>query len=297
MKQRILTLSLVFLFAVATVFTGCKKDDPSNPAAPQNPTVTLNSDPGFTATSSTVAPGSAFKFGFVAVPYSGSKIVEYKVTYAYDGGAPVVIVDSAGLSLTSLAKQYSKTTRTVAGSETYAVTVTDKNGQTATTSFKLTVIGAGMISTQTSKLVGAQSNLNAGSFYAASTGTVYKEGDAKTNSSLVDFVYYYGQNNLATLASLDDASTASVFSSTSTWSPKNATKLTLSSMSTADFDAITDDSKIALQTTPSTSLVTKLATGSIVAFETAAHKKGLIKIGTINGTTAGDMTITVKVQQ
>lgn len=299
MKQRILTLSLVFLFAVATVFTGCKKDDSTTTTPTPTPTVSLKSDAGYTATSTTVAPGTKIKFAFVAVPVSGSKITGFKVTYSADGAPAVVFAgaDTSNLSATSLTREYNTSARTSGNTDTYTVIVTDKNGQTASSSFTLTIKAAGAITTESSQVLGAQGNATLGSFYATkSPGTVYHEADAQTNSGAVDFAYIYDVNNMATLASIDDASTGSTFPK-AVFTTKNATKLTLTNMTAADFGNISDDSKISAQATPTTSSVVKLAIGNVVAFETAAHKKGLILINSIGGTNTGSINITVKVQQ
>jgi hypothetical protein len=296
MKQRILTLSLVFLFAVTAVFTGCKKDSSTDPAATTpTPTLTLNSDPGFTATSATVAPGTPFKFGFVAVPVSGSKIVEYKVTYAYDGGAAVNIVDSANQSFTSLARQYTRTTRTAAGTETYSVTVTDKNGQTATSSFTLTVQATPATASQSGTL-GAVSNA-AGSFFDATNGVVYTETVAGGKSNLVDFAYFSSSSTSTGIGAISDAAVASAYSHTTTWTTKNATKITKSANYTASNFAAVTDAQIAALATPTTTVVNSIAAGDVLEFQTVNNKKGLIKIGSITPGASGSVMISVKVQK
>lgn len=156
----------------------------------------------------------------------------------------------------------------------------------------------------TAVLMGAQNNSSTGSFYNSADDMVYLIAQANSNQSKVDFIYYYGNSNDATLAAPDDATVdgslgASGFDWTQSWTVKNATRFKASSgFTTSEFDAMTDDSDIAEITGINASLVTSLAVGDVVAFETASTgKKGLLKVSAISGTDAGTMTIDVKVQQ
>ncbi len=146
--------------------------------------------------------------------------------------------------------------------------------------------------------MGSVHNLEVGSCYASSTNTVYKIAEAKANSSVIDFVYYYGPNNLATIAAPDDSDAATVYASLTTWTTRNTTKFKLeSSLSEEEFNGIENDALIASQTDITNSAVTKLNEGDIVAFETAAGKKGLFLVKNISGKSEGAITINVKVQK
>jgi hypothetical protein len=114
----------------------------------------------------------------------------------------------------------------------------------------------------------------------------------------VDIIYYYGSSNLATLAApadptLDGTATNG-FDWTEGWSPKNET---LFGSSSIDFDNVTNDLEISEITGLSSTKMTSLTVGNVVAFELADGKKGLIKVTDLNTGSDGTITIQVKVQQ
>jgi hypothetical protein len=305
MKQRILTFSLVALFMSATVFTGCKKDSGPAPALP-TPTITLNSGAGFNSTSATVAPGTVLNFGVVAAAVSGSTLTNFKVAVAYDGGAAQVLLDSTFKSPgASLTWQRSFKARTVAGSEVYSFTVTDKNGETAGTSVTITTAASAATTTQSGMLLGAVSNTN-GSFYSTSgPGGVYKESAVTASTAyqnIVDFAYFYTTTGGASIGSVDDASVSGstgAYPNSGKWTNRNTTYLGMSTYTASDFDNITAD-KIAAIVVPTSKMVNSLGVGSVIAFQNKFGKKGLIKVTGLNSTgtgASGDITITVKVQQ
>lgn len=185
---------------------------------------------------------------------------------------------------------------------TLTFTVTNDKGTSVDETKSFTVkSGApvnGPIATYTAVLLGAQSNTSKGSYYSTSDNTVMLSTDAKANASKVDLIYYYGTTNKATVCSPTDA-TVNGGSGNLTLavglSPQNATKIATSTVSSTDFDAITDDGTIK-SVTPSGTIVKELAVNNVVAFETAAGKKGLFKVTAIDSTSSGTITIEVKVQ-
>jgi hypothetical protein len=192
------------------------------------------------------------------------------------------------------------------GAYVYKFTVTDKNDLTASKSFTITVEKTGgPIHTWTATLGAHQSST--GSSFASITGEVYQMDDAKANSTLIDFLYYYGANNRATLAAPDDATAATVFNNASnglnTWSTKNSTRFKTTSLTAGEFDAITDDLLITSNATGAADSYEKtLAIGNVIAFVTDADKSGgakmgLIKIVSITGEATGTMQISAKVQE
>jgi len=178
--------------------------------------------------------------------------------------------------------------------------VTDNKDLTASVSFTITVEAVGgPINTWTATLGSHQSTK--GSSFASTTGTVYSIADAKANSSLVDFMYYYGAENFATLAAPDDATVESVFSSAdgpASWTTRNATRFAETNLSAGDFDAIEDDLTIVEEATgASATKVNELSDGDVVAFVTADDKMGLVKVVSITTGAGGEMEISVIVQQ
>lgn len=166
------------------------------------------------------------------------------------------------------------------------------------------------ITTYTAVIYGDQANNSAGSFYATTTGTVYTQALAKTNAASVDFLYYYGATNKATLAAPNDAPAATIFDNATnglqTWSVKNATEIRATLLDAASFDVIVADSTLTdvydlVATGAAATSSTDLAVGDVIAFKTVGNKKGFVKVVAIveNGTTAtGDyLKVDVKVQK
>jgi len=186
------------------------------------------------------------------------------------------------------------------GAYVYTFTVTDGKDKTASVSFTITVeASGGPINSWTATLGSHQSTT--GSSFASTTGTVYGIADAKTNSSLIDFMYFYGATNYATLAAPDDADVSSVFASAdgpANWTTRNSTKFAETSVTAAEFDAIETDLVVVEEATgASATKVNELAVGDVVAFVTAAGKMGLVKVVSVTSGATGSIDIAVVVQQ
>lgn len=157
--------------------------------------------------------------------------------------------------------------------------------------------------TRTAILMGGQDNATIGSSYSISLNKVLTLLSAKENSSAVDFMYYYGATNKATLGSPSNTDVQSVFNATkypntnvAGWATKNTTNF--ADVTVANFDNITVtdfDAKIATVGTDKQS--TQLAVGEVIAFKTAT-KSGLIKVEQISTTTsAGYIKISIKMKK
>lgn len=178
------------------------------------------------------------------------------------------------------------------------VQATDKDDITNSASFTIHIPAAPAIQTWTGKTLGAQSS-STGSFFASVDGTVMTLTQATSNQAKADFAYYYGDVNLATLAAPDDASLnggTGNFTWCQSWTTKNQTRFTLTTLTTAEFDAATAATINALAD-PAESKVSSLAQGKVIAFKTASGKKGLIKVTSITTGASGSITLDVKVQQ
>lgn len=178
------------------------------------------------------------------------------------------------------------------------VTATDKDDITNSASFTIKIPAAPAIQTWTGKTLGAQES-STGSFFASVDGTVMTLNQATSNQAKADFAYYYGDVNLATLAAPDDASLnggTNNFTWCQSWTTKNQTRFDLTTLTAAEFDAATAATINALAN-PSSSKVTSLAQGKVIAFKTASGKKGLIKVASITTGASGAITLDVKVQQ
>ncbi len=268
-------------------------------AVKPKPTIALESTAPFISGNTEVTAGDSIKFKLVA---TGEKINKVEVNVSYGAGATpaVVFADNAAGDKPGYTKEIKTRARNIAGTETYTFTVTDKNGEVATKDVVVTVKAAQTIRTQSTKLLAGQDNNTVGSFYAtAGTGTVYNQTNAKTNAAAVDFLYFYGATNKATIAAPNDADAATIYNNSTTglqtWTVRNATKFKTTTLSATDFNNATVAS---INTAAEGAALTKsndLTNGRVFAFVTAGGKKGLILVNTITGTQAGTIEITVKI--
>lgn len=187
------------------------------------------------------------------------------------------------------------------GIQEFAIDVTDNKGTNKIRTFSFEVVSAaGEIEIYEAKLLGSFTSSEAGSFYSTTNNQVYMNQPAFENQALIDFVYFYGSANQATIAAPDDAGAAAVYTNEayglSKWTTKrNATKFKISLKEQAEFDAIEDDALIVTESNLNNSSASKLVEGNVVAFETEANKKGLFLVKSISGT-AGNSTITIQVK-
>jgi hypothetical protein len=182
----------------------------------------------------------------------------------------------------------------------FSLIVTDKDGKEASATVTVTIdnTAGDPIYTYSARLMGAQSNLTLGSYLNANSGEVLKQAAAEASSASIDVVYYYGSANLATLTAPDDVTVnggAENLSLCSGFSVKNATRFATTSLTPSDFDAVEDDA--AFTETVSSSKLTQLAVSDVIAFETAAGKKGLIRVSALTAGNTESITIDVKIQQ
>ncbi len=186
----------------------------------------------------------------------------------------------------------------------YVFAVTDKDGQSYSVTVTITKKEEAQspnATTYSAVLMGAQSNSTVGSFYDVEANTVYTLNDANNNQSVIDFVYYYGNTNAATMAAPDDetvnGSGQNSFTWTQNWSTQNATRFY--DLGSVDFDAIQTvadvENAISNATGSPVSKVTQLTAGSIVGFTTAAGTKGVFKVTDLTAANDGTIKIDVKI--
>ncbi len=294
MKKAHVIIGLLF-FAMFTMFIECGDEEAVGPS--------LSLYGGdFIDSPETVAPGAVLAFAWHA--QSGdAKLESMTITregVALAGWNAKDIPNSQNENYTDTAYLEAPLNE---GQYNYELTVTDKDGLTASQSAIITVdasLAGGPIDTYTAVLMGAQSNLDLGSFLDAETGLVYLIGPATSNQSLIDVVYYYGSQNLATLTAPDDATVgggAGNLSLCQSWTTKNGTRFGTASVSAAEFDDISNDIEISAQTGISNSKMTQLAVGNVLSFITVSGKKGLIKVSAITTGSTGTITIDVKIQE
>jgi len=292
---------MLMLLAGVISMTSCSKDDNNEPTD-LSPTLTLQVGTDYVYQNTSVTVGTPLKIGVRAISNatSGKKLVNFTLVRTFNN-LPATVVDST-FSESTFSVDYLINANLSAGPETFLLTIKDKDGLTATQTLTITTTAlTGEINSYSMKLMGAQHNSN-GSSFASVDGNVYTMANAKANANKIDWLYFYGATDLATIAAPNDAHAAQVYTDATNglahWPVLNATKFKLIT-DAVDFNAIADDGVIVTQTATGVTetRIPSLATDKLIAFVTASGKKGIIKVESITTGDTGSMTISVKVQK
>ena len=298
------------LLAVSSLgfLVSCGNDDEVEPA--KNPTLEFIGDTGLTSGDRSVPAGEEITTKVTAGSgESGTNLERFTIKVATNGATAATLFDTTGLTGESFKYTAKFFTQGVAGTSVYTYSIVDNKGRTTDKSYTITTTSANTgaaINTFSTQLFGSFNNPNP-SFFATSTGTRFYRNTAPANASKIDFVYFYGATNQATIAAPNDNSFGTGAGQISTlgvqnWTKRNATTFKETALSATAFDAISTDAQIVAAysggtNTTVTSRATMLTAGKVLAFKTEAGKQGLIKVTSITGTTDGTITLDVKVQK
>jgi len=276
--------SLVLIALVAVTFASCKKDETTLPA----PVISFLN--GINET--TVNPGANYTIaGTISAEEGLSEVKYFQVTATGETQIGLAITSFDNANIYSFQKTFADITEQTV----VKVMATDKKNQTSVLNFTIKVSG-NAIATYNDVVLGSYSSTT-GSSFASLNGTVYQLTDAKTNSSKIDIIFFYGNTNNATLSAPSNLTDLNqVFttaSAPSTWTVKNDTKL---EKVTVVFENVTTGNQIPNIQSTGTEKVSNVAVGDVIAFRTAStsdfpNKNGLVKIVSITGTGA---TATIK---
>ena len=288
-----ITFRLLSMLFAASLFvtTACNTEED---AVEPVPTVTIPQ-----GAPSTAKVGDAVTFNVAVVAQSKIKSIETR-----KGTTTLGAIKTSGFT-NSTSDTYPFSYTVVAGDAgktlEFAFIVIDTKDRKTEVNYSLAVASVGSIRTQTAKLLYGQDNNTGGSFYSTeATGNVYKQADAKTNQAKVDFLYFYGATNFATIAAPSDDAAKTIYNNATTglqtWTTLNSTKfkevtMTPGVFNEADFDAVDAAASGATLTK-----INSLAANKVIGFITASGKKGLILVNSVNGTATGSIDITIKVQ-
>lgn len=298
--KKIAFLMSGLLLAGMMFFSSCSTD--TTTPGDIHPSMNFVGGAGYTSGDATLPVGTVFTVGLNAFSSteSNAKLAKLTITRIFEN-KPFQLLDS-NLNVTQFSIDVDIDANAKAGTENFVFTITDKDNQTKELNFIITTVeGAGPITTFSMKIMGAQGSAT-GSSFASIDGSVYGGADAKANAAKVDWLYFYGASNLATIAAPDDPDAAEIFTNETyglqKWSVLNSTKFK-SVTEVVDWDGITDDATIVAltETGVNQSKVDTLGITDILAFITVGGKKGLIRVEEITGENAGTITISVKVQQ
>lgn len=145
-------------------------------------------------------------------------------------------------------------------------------------------------------------------FFSTINGDLFSYNDVVSTddaiSASIDFGYYYGETNMATLASPDEWPTnAALYGGLEEWGTRNNTDFRLTNLTTEGFDIIaaSQGERIATEYeigTPytNTGRATALDDGLVVAFQTEGGQFGLVKVVEIIGTDGSEDGIRIEVK-
>ena len=151
--------------------------------------------------------------------------------------------------------------------------------------------------------LGAQNN-SMGSFYSLTEDSVYSLNSAFANQDKIDLCYYYDlidtdENTIASPGANINTSVYTGANGLSNWTTRRTTRFKTASISANDFLNANNDSLliIAYGQSDGTRKAKNLKTGDIFSFKNNDGKVGLFKVNSVSGTDAGNVNISIKVQE
>ena len=301
--MRILKLrNLLVLAALGSLvtFSSCDGDDDGTPPQP-NLTLTANSD------SVQAVAGDTISF---EVNVNHEKDLE---SFTVAGNPPTRVDTSiSGIGSQGFNYQFSYVVPGSLGAGTevdFTFTVTDEDQESASQEYKVIVTQSGSaLNEYTAIMMGADRNSEFGSFYSTSENNVYKvsgvNGENSDNRSLVDFIFYYGDDNNASIAAPSDE-TATVFDvyNVQNWSDNERNGTNFSTSVGLSFSEVSSDNINQVRSAVeggNNTLAKKLSEGDVVGFITESGNAGAFRVDEISVPSSSDressIELSVKVE-
>ncbi|NQW26633.1 MAG: hypothetical protein HQ474_01870 [Flammeovirgaceae bacterium] len=146
-------------------------------------------------------------------------------------------------------------------------------------------------------------SLTSETFYSISENKTYSRKSVESTSDpvspLIDFGYYYGATNKASLAS--PSGYPSAIYDLSSWGTINKTTLVATAITSAEYLEIVTVAAVetaieGIDLSAAPQVATELIKGAVLAFESASGSKGFILVNEITGTDGADGTITLEIK-
>lgn len=265
--KKINSLMLGVLVLFAGFFGSCSKDTSGN-----GPSISFTND----VDSTTVTSGSSWTITGVITSDAGLDQVKYFKTV---GGSETQM----GSAITSFSDKnnfnFTVNVPSITALTTVRIEATDKNNITNSLIYTIKVgAAAGQINSYTVNMGGSSSSY--GSYLDAETGTVYTSSQLNaTVDATIDIIF--------------DASKLWNYDS-GTFASGTGTKFATTTITSAQFGLITDDSSFASMSATLSSVT--VAAGNVVFFTTTGGKKGLALINSLSSST-GNLSISLVVQK
>lgn len=290
---------LMMLSAIATLgfLYSCNNDDED--PAPDAPTLSISA--------STVVGGTALSTGG---DVAATDTVELTISVNAAGGFNTVRItgdysgevtrtdlglDAGTTSVSNLVFSLPTSAADEGSTKTVTITAVDDSDQTAEETFTFNVVAPPSPEARAYSavlLVVPLGDFTGKNFFASTTGEVYSSDDvtstAESISPIIDFGYYYGQNDNASIASPAGFESTIFDAQVDGWNTKNATVLKTTSIGASEFNEVFSyadiDEVFDAGTTDDNGVISNLSEGDVLAFETVEGKRGLILITEQNGT-------------
>ena len=305
MKAKLLLFGLGLLSFIVLI-SSCDKttETPVQPAS-----LLFNPD----STSFTGQPGETRSFQISASAPSG--FVSLVVDKTVGTGSPVELANYPDDNADNVVvQQFTYTFDTTDVGQTVVLTITLSETGTAGVT-KMIDVTTNPIPSPTARsytavlLYAPLGNLMGESFFSTNTGATYSP-DSITNTSTalspdIDFGYYYGTSNHASLAS-PEGFTSTVFSGqVAGWNTLNDITFKLTDITPSQYTEMStfadiDDAYAAGSDPTTPNILTQLAADQVIAFATdpnkdGGSKKGLIMVSEISGTTGSNDYIKLEI--
>lgn len=296
MKSLIRNMSMMAVAASMVLFTSCGEDDET--PAPAGPTISVSTELNGTATTESpiqAEPEDEVKFNVDISSEGGFNV--YRIFVSVDGAASTKIDEftrldlnvTAGTTSTTDSRTYEVQSSDVGSKLTFEFEVVDDNDQTATTTVEVEVNSPEARSYSTILLAAPTADTKNKNFFSVSAGETYSGDDVTSTSASVsptiDFGYYYGNTEEASIASPKGFESTTFSSQVEGWGTKNNTTIKTTTMTAAQFletKTYADiDAAYEAGTLDDNGIVNNLAEGTVLAFETVNGVKGLIHIAKI----------------
>ena len=303
--KKISSVMIAAFVAMSATFVSCTDDDDDNPFA--DPSIEVKLTPGggssidLTKSQTLDAYETGERLDFaIRFKMGDDKLTSIKIV-AKIGSDSFTEVDSTLNEgwLNSGDRQLDYKYGTSVGNNEKTITFSTIDRKNRSESFSVTIKPktgseqSGNFSIGRATLMGAHQNTAYGSFYSVEMGEVFMLGSAGTNQAKIDFAYFYGAQNKATIGAPDNDQVQIMFSSVKNWSTKNDTKFHLvqtTSLDVANMDVAWYDAEIAKATT--NTLANDLEKGKVIAYKTKGGKSGMFEVESL--TTGATGTITIK---
>lgn len=293
----------IALFSLVVFFAGCNDDEKV-----LDPTISLSGGNGYTSSDATVKPGDSVLVKIIANKgVDGKDLDKLEVLVAYDGGAPVVYKTISDIKSASLTEEMTFAARTKEGTEGWIFKITDKDGLNAETRITLTV-KSDVVNPTAPKKFNVTFTGGGKEHCSSQDGNTYTKAEGAANASKIDLSFFYSGTSKSNMISPKERSDAAVYTTNTISWGSVITEFRKTNLSTSDFDALNDESKLQgffdggtatqVPTRPDGVRFTEangdFVVGKVIAFKSNG-KYGLIKIVSVASSATGSAVVELKV--